>query len=62
MVTQKIRSRLGTPCTSTMPSAAPHSSSMMKTSSRASASATRMPWLEAIFGVRKNGMVLVKAP
>ena len=34
----------------------------MNTSSRASARATRMPWLLAIFGVRKNGMVLVKVP
>ncbi|MNH40070.1 hypothetical protein D3C79_1013320 [compost metagenome] len=35
---------------------------MMNSSSRASESATSSPWLSAFFGVRKNGMLLVKKP
>ncbi|MNO89994.1 hypothetical protein D3C76_814930 [compost metagenome] len=35
---------------------------MMNNSSRASEIATQKPWLSAFFGVRKNGILLVKKP
>ncbi|MNN92102.1 hypothetical protein D3C76_1755310 [compost metagenome] len=62
MATQNFTSGLGMPWTTAMPMAAPHSRSMMKTSSRASARAISRPWLLRIFGVRKKGMLLVKKP
>ncbi|MNG40469.1 hypothetical protein D3C84_1290620 [compost metagenome] len=62
MATQNFTSALGRPWTMAIPTAAPHSRSMMNTSSRASARATIRPWLLRIFGVRKNGMLVVKKP
>ncbi|MNE59496.1 hypothetical protein D3C80_1545930 [compost metagenome] len=62
MATQKRMSALGMPWTRQIPAAAPHSKSMMNSSSRASDKATSKPWLSAFFGVRKNGMLVVKKP